>query len=105
MGAQELAEQQDPVQRPGVTWPEKGHGSRESLGDKLHSATSLLDLALGKLGDEFGLDKQGLLWQLALAEHLEDAVLRDVNDWGAASVLCSLQPGLQAAADHDMPAQ
>ena len=70
---------------------------QQCLGDQLHSTASLLDLALCKLGDEFGLDKHRLLGQLALAKHLEDAVLCDVNDWGAAGILCSFQSSLQHA--------
>ena len=65
------------------------------LCNKLDSAANLLDLALRKLGDEFGLDEQGLLGQLSLAKHLEDAMLGDIDDWCAAAVLGSIQACLQ----------
>ncbi len=61
---------------------------------KLHGSASLLDLALCKLGDKFGLHEEGLLGQLTLAEHLEDAVLGHINYRCAGGVLGCVQPCL-----------
>ena len=41
--------------------------------------TDLLDLLLGQLGEELGLDDHRLLWETALAEHLEEALQSTPN--------------------------
>lgn len=51
-----------------------------NLGGEYNSATSFLNLLLGDLGDELGLDDDGLVHrQLTLAENLEVAVLSHVD--------------------------
>ena len=58
-----------------------------SLCHELHSTADFLDLLLGKLGNKLGLDNHGLRGKLALAQHLEVAVLGDVNDRGRGGIL------------------
>lgn len=64
------------------------------LGRQDDSATSLLDLLLGKLADKLGLDYNWDVRQATVAEHLEDTVLRYVNDGGLAAALGFLCLGL-----------
>ena len=45
------------------------------------SAADLLDLLLRLAGEEPGLDDDGRLGQVALAQHLEEPGARDVDDW------------------------
>lgn len=51
------------------------------------SATSLLDLLLGSLGEEAGLDDYGAVRKAALAKHLEISMVRNVNDWGFITIV------------------
>ena len=53
-----------------------GIESRHSLGREHARTAHRLDLLLGQLGELLGLDNQGLLGQLTLAKHLEDALRR-----------------------------
>ncbi len=64
------------------------------LGYQHNSTADLPDLLLGQLGDELGLDNDGLAGELALAQDLEDAVLGHVNDGGDALVLGGSNAGL-----------
>lgn len=52
------------------------------LGSQHAGAAHLLDLLLSQLGEELGLDHHGLVGQLALAQHLGQAVLGHINDGG-----------------------
>ena len=53
-----------------------GYSTTVSLGREHACAAHCLDLLLGQLGELLGLDDERLLGQLALAEHLEDALVR-----------------------------
>ena len=55
---------------------------KEDLCGEQDGASSSLDLLLGDLGDELGLDDDGLGRQHPLAEHLEVAELRHVQERG-----------------------
>jgi len=56
------------------------------LGSQLACATCLDDLLLGGLGEELCAHNNGDGRQAALAEHLEEASLVAVNDWGLAGL-------------------
>jgi hypothetical protein len=53
--------------------------STEPLSGEHHSAASLLDLLLSKLGEELRLHDERLRREVALPEHLEKPMLRDVQ--------------------------
>jgi hypothetical protein len=53
----------------------RGRGVRSTA-----STTHSLDLLLGELGEVLGLNNDGLLGQSALAQHLEETLLGDVDD-------------------------
>lgn len=52
------------------------------LCDELNDTTSLLDLALGVLGEVTCADDEWDLWDTALAEDLAVAEWEEVEDWG-----------------------
>jgi hypothetical protein len=64
------------------------------LGSEDAGTAHLLDLPLGQLAEELGLDHHRLSGQLTLAQHLEDAVLSHINHWGSAGGLGSSQASL-----------
>ena len=51
------------------------------LGDELDDTASLLDLALGVLGEVAGADDEWNLWDTALTEDLAVAEWEEVEDW------------------------
>ena len=61
-----------------------------------YSSADILDLLLSQLGDKPGLNDHGLVGQLALPQHLEDAVLSHINDRCNTLVLSMAHSGLQA---------
>jgi len=71
-----------------------GYAQPTHLGDQLHRATSSLDLSLGLLGDEAGLDQEGDVRQSACAEHLEESVLGDIDHKGLAASRLGSDEGL-----------
>jgi hypothetical protein len=60
-------------------------GQDRTLGNEHDGAAGGLDLLLGDLGDELRLDDDRLVGQQTLAEHLEVAELRDVENRGLVS--------------------
>lgn len=54
---------------------------KRRLGDELDDTASLLDLALGVLGEVAGADDEWDLWDAALAEDLAVAEREEVKDW------------------------
>lgn len=83
-------------QSPALPRDQPGRASRNQHA----GAADLLDLLLGERGEELGLDDYGLLRQLALAKHLEDAVLGDVDHHSRAGVLGGGQACLQPWSWH-----
>lgn len=58
--------------------------SFEHLCNELDNTTSLLDLALGILGEVSGADDERDLWDTTLSEDLAVAEWEEVKDWGGA---------------------
>ena len=59
------------------------------LCDELDNTTSLLDLALGVLGEVTGADNEGDLWDATLSEDLAVAEREEVEDWGSVGLAAS----------------
>jgi len=60
-------------------------------------SANILDLLLSQFGDEPGLDNHGLVGQLTLTQHLENAKLGYINHRRDARVLGMALAGLQAS--------
>ena len=67
---------------------------KKFLGSQNASTSDFFDLFLSNLGEESGLNNDGLLGQISTAQDLGKSGARDVNDWSLLLVVCVLGAGL-----------